>query len=225
MAVSNHLLLSTKAEEDSKDDLLSALSNIAYAIPSEPITKPLPVPEPVKKKRSRFFYKPTRSLFDEVQEHKAATRAPISTLEYVDQETEERTEVYRSELPPVLAKNIEVVREFFLNEVDPLILGVQGGTAQALDVVQKTLNSAVDPLPFAQFERMVAHARLYKMASFITKYMKLPKTMVDDLMYAVQPKKEVMIIGPNADERGGPRRHERIAAAQKQREAEREPKS
>lgn len=222
MAVSNHLLLSTKAEEDSKDDLLSALSNIAYAIPVDVIPKPEPVAEPVKKKRNKFFYKPTRSFFEDVEDHKSITRKTVSTLEYVNKESEERAAAYREELPPALSKHIESVREFFLNEIDPLVLGVQGGTAQALDVVQKTLESAVDPMPFAQFERMVAHARLYKMASFIVKYMKLPKTMVDDLMYAVQPKKEVMIIGPNADERQGPRRHERIAAAQKQREAERE---
>lgn len=222
MAVSNHLLLSTKAEEDSKDDLLSALSNIAYAIPTEAKSKSLPVPEPVKKKRNRFFYKPTRSFFEDVQDHKTISKSVVSTLEHINNESEERADKYRTELPPVLSKNIESVREFFLHQIDPLILGVQGGTSQALDVVQKTLESAVDPTPFAQFERMVAHARLYKMAEFIVKYMKLPKSMVDDLMYAVQPKKEVMIIGPNADERTGPRRHERIAAAQKQREQERE---
>jgi hypothetical protein len=211
MAVSNHLLLSTKAEEDSKDDLLSALSNIAYAIPETSVARTVKPPVVVRKKRNRFFYKPTRSFDSDVQERKEAME-PKSALDYINTEVDERIEDYRDQLPPVLSKNIEVIREFFLNEIDPLVLGVQGGLAQAQDVVQKTLESAVDPAPFAQFERMVAHARLYKMATFIAKYMKLPKSAVDDLLYAVQPKKEVMIIGPHADERGGPRRHERVAA-------------
>jgi hypothetical protein len=218
MAVSNHLLLSTKAEEDSKDDLLSALSNIAYSMPAEPEQAAqrgsTPV-EPPRKKRNRFFYMPTSSFFDDVQERKKETQPTPAGLEYVNQEVEERVAGYRKELPPSLADSITAVREFFLKEVDPLVLGVQGGLAQAQDVVQKTLDSAVDPMPFAQFERMVAHARLYKMAAFIVKYMKLPKSAMDDLLYAVQPKKEVMIIGPNTEEQQqrGPRRHERIAEA------------
>lgn len=217
MAVSNHLLLSTKAEEDSKDDLLSALSNIAYVTPQASVARTTKPPVVVRKKRNRFFYKPTRSFSEDVAERKASTEPP-STLDYINQEVEDRTEAYRDQLPPSLSKNISTVREFFLNEIDPLVLGVQGGLAQAQDVVQKTLDSAVDPLPFAQFERMVAHARLYKMASFIAKYMKLPKTAIDDLLYAVQPKKEVMIVGPNFDDQPrGPRRHERVAANQEQR--------
>ena len=172
----------------------------------------------VRKKRNRFFYKPTRSFSEDVAERKASVEQPATTLDFINQEVEDRTEAYRDQLPPSLSKNISTVREFFLNEVDPLVLGVQGGLAQALDVVQKTLDSAVDPLPFAQFERMVAHARLYKMASFIVKYMKLPKTAIDDLLYAVQPKKEVMIVGPSLDDQQrGPRRHERVAAVQEQR--------
>jgi hypothetical protein len=120
-------------------------------------------------------------------------------LDTINGEVENRIKTYATELPPELQKHIEEVREFFIKEIAPKTLAVQGGTAQALDVVQKTINSAVDPALFAQFERMVAQARLYKMADFVVTYMGLPASVAEDLIHSVTPKKEVMFMAPNFD--------------------------
>lgn len=205
MAVSNHLMLSTKAEEDSKDDLLSALSTMAYALPTvtevprkkkkkKLVTRNRTDPPP--KRRSRFFYVPTDSIVEEVTERKQMTE-PASGLESVNAEVEKRVVSFSNELPPELQAHIEKVREFFVTEIAPKTLAVQGGTAQALDVVQRTINSAIDPSPFAQFERMVAQARLYKMASFVASYMGLPKSVEAALIESVTPKKEVVFMSPD----------------------------
>src|ERR1700748_1745341 len=158
--VANHLMLSTKAEEDGKDDLLSALTVLAYPTPQvnevrkkkkKLIKKE--VPKEVKKHRSRFFYKPTVSIAEEVAIRKE-TVVPTTSLETINGEVDSRVKTYVQELPNELQQHIETVREFFIKEIAPRTLAVQGGTAQALDVVQKTINSAIDPQPFAQFERM-----------------------------------------------------------------------
>lgn len=203
MSVANHLMLSTKGEEDSKDDLLSALTTLAYAtpVPVQPVKKKkkklLTKEVPKTKHRSRFFYKPTSSLTEDVEVRKASI-VPTA-LDTINGEVENRVKTYATELPPELQKHIEQVREFFIKEIAPKTLAVQGGTAQALDVVQKTINSAVDPALFAQFERMVAQARLYKMADFVVTYMGLPASVAEDLIHSVTPKKEVMFMAPNFD--------------------------
>ncbi len=203
MAV-NHLILSTQKEEEAADDLLSALTTLAYSTPVREQPKKLikkkkkkvqPKPLTESNRRSRFFYTPTISIADEV----AAAR-PISeprVLEAVNAEVDARVATYSQELPPALQPNIEAVREYFVSQVAPKTLAVQAGTAQALDVIQRTLNTAIDPQPFAQFERMVAQARLIKMARFVAEYMELPATAVPDLVESITPKKEMMIFHPH----------------------------
>lgn len=218
MAV-NHLMLSTKADEDEADDLFSALTSLAYVTP-EPKDDEKRTPTKKKKKkrvveqrkhRSRFFFTPTESIVTEVEERKQSlVKTPV---EAINQEVEDRVTSYTQELPAQLRTNIEAVREFFVKEIDPKVLGVQGGTGQAMDVVQRTINSPVDLSQFAQFERMVRHARLHKMAAFVVDYMGLPKSVAADLIASVEPKKEVMMIGP--DHFNEDRRHTRQAAPQK----------
>jgi hypothetical protein len=214
----NHLILSTQKEEEAADDLLSALTTLAYATPQVQSTDP-EQQQPkklIKKKkkrveprtesrhRSQFFYMPTVSIADEVEAAKPISEPKV--LEAVNAEVDSRVSLYSKELPTALQPNIEAVREYFVSHVAPKTLAVQAGTAQALDVIQRTLNTAIDPAPFAQFERMVAQARLIKMAGFVADYMQLPATAVADLVDSVTPKKEVMIFHPNmGDERRPPK--------------------
>lgn len=196
------LMLSSKQEEDAADELLLALTSLAKVIPVEkPKKKKKKVdtsaatPE-MKKHRSRFFFKPTQSFAASVQDQKDAL-APAEPLENENAEVDARVKSYLNELPISIQPNIEEVREFFIDAIAPKTLAVQAATAQALDVIQRTLNAAIDPKPFAQFERMVDQARLYKMAEFVATYMGLPKSSVAELVNSVEPKKEMMIFHPD----------------------------
>lgn len=209
MAV-NHLMLSTKIEEDRADDLLSALTTMAYARPElakpkKKLKKKVRAVEPTitKKHRSRFFFIPTNSIVDEIEAAKPVSEPKV--LEAVNAEVEARVVTYTGELPKQLQPRIEAVREYFVNEILPKVLAVGAGTAQALDVVQRTLGTEVNPQQFAQFERMVERARLIKMASFVTEYMDLPATYAPDLVDSVTPKKEVMFMSPLPGDERRPR--------------------
>lgn len=193
---SSTLLLSTKKEEDAADTLLAALTTIAHASPVEES-------KPKKTRRSRFFYRPSVSFQEDIDERKQISK-PVP-VDLVDQEVQERLNTYKTELPTKLTANIDRVREFFLKEIAPLTLAGQSGAGQARDVVQRLLNAEIDGTPFAQYDRMLAIATTIKMAREITKYMGLPAAMAENLLDSIQPKKEVaFMMPPPPEERRGP---------------------
>jgi hypothetical protein len=215
------LLLSTKQEEETKDEMLLALSRIASVSTSFPKKKKkkkkLVRAEPVEAPRfkSRFFFRPTPSIAQQVEEAKAAAE-PHSDLEIINETIVDRSKSYSTELPGVLKSEIDKVREFWLQEMGPQLLGSNPGTLQALDVMQQTIDGPVTDPAFSQFEKMVEHARLFKMANFIVKHMGLPKAIVPDLIHSVQPRKEMMIVGPSYDDMGRTPRHARNEQAKQE---------
>jgi len=201
----NHLLLTDVKKEEADDELLASLTNIAYKTPVEQPTTKVQNPERTQSKRkSRFFFRPTKSFTSEV-EYSKQSLAPrdSSAITVLDAEVEKRKLAYDKELPKALNDNIKAVREFFLTEIGPLALAAQAGTVQASQVMQRTLNTEVDTQAFIQFERMVGKASTIKMARFIASYLKLPTRTVEELLQIVQPPapKEVMLINNPLEER------------------------
>lgn len=186
---SNALLMGTKKQEEQADELLAALSSIAtpMATKEEP-AKVLPL------RRSRFFYRPTLSIEQEVELQKEALKP--REIQAFNKEVETRKTKYEEELPVSMQKNIETVREFWLKELAPLTLGAQAGAMQAKDVAQQVLGAAIGEEPFAKFIRMVELGSTMVTARFITKYLKLPKDLAFELAEKINPKREVVFMPP-----------------------------
>lgn len=209
MAV-NHLLLTDVQKEEEADDLLASLTNIAYKTPQSEVEEvPKEVPKKKDKRKSQFFYNPTLSFTAEIDKHKHKKGKPRTTaVTILDEEVEERKKDYGKKLPPMLKGNIEKVREFFLQEIGPLALAAQAGTTQASQVLQRTLNTEINNLPFIQFEHMINKASAIKMAHFVAKYLGLPVRTVEELLRTVQPQqpKEVVFMNSNPwDDRRSPK--------------------
>lgn len=190
----------TVGEEKEADDLLSALTVIAHNIETKP--KAIKKKKVVKKEskfRSRFFYRPTNSLSQDVAALKK-NNAQRSSVDLIDEEVTRRLAQYDKELPDSLRENLEAVREFFLQELGPLLLGAQAGTTQAQEVVKRLLNANVRTEPFIQFERMLNTAASIKMAKFIASYTSLSESEVKRLLDEVAPKKEVYFPIPSLGE-------------------------
>jgi hypothetical protein len=211
MAV-NHLLLTDVKKEEEADDLLASLTSIAYKTPQSE-AEPPPVESPKKKakekKSNRFFYSPTMSFDEEVTKRKKRKgNRHESVVTILDREVEDRRKTYSKELPKTIKDNIENVREFFLQEIGPLALAAQAGTTQATQVMQRTLNTEINTVPFVQFENMVSKASSIKMARFVAKYLGLPARTVETLLQTAQPAqpKEVYFMGGSPwDERRRPK--------------------
>jgi hypothetical protein len=184
-------------DEARQDAVLSNLTNMAYGGGKKPMTRP------VRNRRDNnpFFYYRTESFAEAVGIQKAAVEPQKQAMQHIDQEVEDRLKSYEKELSATLEQNIEKVREFFLKEIDPLSLGIQGGTAQVHALMTRIFPDGIDTEQFVQFVHMAKQARKIKMANFITGYMGLELSDAERIIDSLTPKKEVLMIGPNADER------------------------
>jgi hypothetical protein len=185
------------ADEARQDAVLSGLTNMAYGGGKKPITRPVRN----RRENNPFFYYRTESFAEAVGIQKAIVEPQKQAMQHIDQEVEDRLKTYEKELASSLEENIEKVREFFLTEIDPLSLGIQGGTAQVHSLMTRIFPDGVDTEQFVQFVHMAKQARKIKMANFITGYMGLELSDAERIMDSLTPKKEVLMIGPNADER------------------------
>lgn len=183
-------------DEARQDAVLSGLTNMAYGG-----KKPMTRPPRTRRESNPFFYYRTESFAEAVGIQKAIVEPQKQAMQHIDQEVEDRLKTYEKELSESLEKNIESVREFFLKEVDPLSLGIQGGTAQVHSLMTRIFPDGIDTEQFVQFVHMAKQARKIKMANFITRYMGLELSDAEKIIDSLTPKKEVLMIGPNADER------------------------
>jgi len=167
----------------------------AMAEPVRPVATPAPAVDAPRKFRSRFFYRLPESTKEEVTRLKAATansrRRASQTIEDVIQR---RVDAYKDEFPDYVTKNIDKVREFFLNEINPLLLASSTGAAQAQDVIQKMLGITVDGAPYVHFDKLVRRAVQARMAKFIGSFFKVdPEALTVET--PVQPKEVVFLNG------------------------------
>jgi hypothetical protein len=191
-------------DEARQDAVLSGLTNMAYGGGKKPMTRPVRN----RREKNPFFYYRTESFSEAVGIQKATVEPQKQAMQHIDQEVEDRLKTYEKELPVTLEKNIEAVREFFLKDVDPLSLGIQGGTAQVHSLMTRIFPDGIDTEQFVQFIHMAKQARKIKMANFIAAYMGLDVSDAERIADSLTPRKEVLMIGPNADERIAQQPHE-----------------
>lgn len=188
MSAGSHLIGASKVEQDSKDELMAALTTLA-----RPLGLHAPIPNELRRKhKSRFFFTPTSSVVQEVEESKKAM-APKKMIHVTD-EVDERTKQLGVELPPVLQTHITRVREYFLTQLTPRILAISVGAEQAKQAIQQLLDTEVDPGPFIQFEQMARYATRIKMAQYLTRHFKLPPDKAQDLVDALTPIRREMLV-------------------------------
>ncbi len=184
-------------DEARQDAVLSGLTNMAYSGGKKPVTRPVRN----RRESNPFFYHRTESFAEAVGIQKASMEPQKKAMQHIDQEVEDRLKTYEKELSISLEKNIEAVREFFLKDIDPLSLGIQGGTAQVHSLMTRIFPDGIDTEQFVQFVHMAKQARKIKMANFIASYMGLGVSEAERIADSLTPRKEVLMIGPNADER------------------------
>jgi len=161
-------------ELDKEDALMAALTNLAYSS-KEDLAKKVKPPKIKKPKGSRsskfWFTMSTVEIEVEEQKQKMLPQA----LEHIDANVAARLKKYKTELSPELKSNIETVREFFLTELAPLTIATNGGVTQAKEVVQRLLDTEVDPSLLDKFNNMANRAAVMRLALFVVEYFKLPK--------------------------------------------------
>ncbi len=183
IAASDLILTDTEGEA-AADELLAALSDLAYATPTTTV-------RPKRKFKSRFFFRISRAIAVDVAEHKKRSTAKV--MEHVDAEVEKRLKTYKTEAPEAIATNIKSVREFFLNVIGPRSLASSAGSSQAREVVQRLLNTEIDATQFDKFERMSHEAVNILMAKFVAQYYGLPVKAAYRILVSIQPRQPMSL--------------------------------
>jgi hypothetical protein len=175
----NSLVPLTQEDMDNQDQLLASLMDIARSTAPKIVLKK-------KRFKSRFFFRITRSVHDDVEVRKKQL-AP-KTLTHVDSEVEQHLKDYRKYIPKELEANISQVREFFLREIAPITLAADAGAVQAKEVVKRLVKSDVDGTQFEKFERMMAHAVDIKMARFVARQLGMTAKEATEILLRMQPR-------------------------------------
>lgn len=180
---SSVLLGKSQEELDREDQLLSALSNLAYSVKETPDSGY----DPSRKRTSRFWFK--LETTDQFVVKRKKSLAP-KAVEHIDAEITDRLKTYEKELSPVLKDKINQVREFFLTEIAPLTLATSGGAIQSRAVAERMLDTEVDSAIFARFENMANRAATIKLGLFVLDYFGLPHSHFNELLGGGQVKEK-----------------------------------
>ena len=154
-------------EAKRQDKFLSQISRIAY-VPEKDKRKPSPVKSDSKYK-SRFFFHVDDK--DELSVIEASVKAKPKE-EPINIEILKRSDQYAKELPASLRDAITQIREFFLKEIAPKSIALQGGLAQAKAVIEQQVGE-VDASEMSWAEKFAVHSSKLRVLRFIKELFEL----------------------------------------------------
>lgn len=174
-----------------QSELLQGLSQVAKARPKP---KPRLLP-PSKSRRSRFFYSLPPTEDDLIAERKRLVSKKPEHDQDIESYIREMAKAYKGTLPAQLEKSIDEVRQFFLNEINPLILGSLYGRAQAQSILVQALGQEVDvSTPNSKFERVMSRAIDTKMVNFMSTFFGVSRKELLEAMQTETPPREVLFL-------------------------------
>lgn len=176
---------------EQQDKFLSRLSTIAYAKDSV-VSKS----NKASKYKSEFFFHVDEE--DEIQIIKDKVYAKEAE-EPVNTELILRSEKYADELPAELKDKIERVREFFLCEIAPISIALQGGLSQAKTIIEQQVGE-IDASEMMLAERFAAQSSKIRVMRFISDMFGLTQEESEKLYdLTLQPKQPQLFMLPNQE--------------------------
>ena len=187
----NPLIGATSQQQDARNAILNRIGQLAYAVPTTHEKKPEVESEDDLFSAPPFFVLPN----DFAEANKNNTGIQSLPEEPFNAEIVTKTETYKDQVGDPVKVNIELVSDFILNEITPLLLGLDGGVTQARSVIQNTI-SDVDQYPFTALELLTREAVKIKLGAFIKGYFDLSDTDVEDLVAKILPPKQREVVVP-----------------------------
>lgn len=186
----NPLIGVSTEQQDAHNAILNRIGQLAFAVPTAP-------PEEQEEDEKELFSSPFFFVLpdDYAEANKNSTGIESLPEEPFNVEILAKTEVYKNEVGEPVKSNIELVSDFILNEITPLLLGLDGGVTQARSVIQNTI-SDVDQYPFTALELLTREAVKLKLGAFIKTYFDLSDTDVENLVAKILPPKQREVVVP-----------------------------
>lgn len=187
----NPLIGVDTAEQDARNAILNRIGQLAFAVHTPKKEEAATVEEDDLFSAPCFFVLPD----DYAEANKNNTGLESLPEEPFNVEILAKTEMYKHEVGLPVKVNIDLVSDFILNEITPLLLGLDGGVTQARSVIQNTI-SDVDQYPFTALELLTREAVKLKLGAFIKGYFDLSDTAVEDLVAKILPPKQREVVVP-----------------------------
>lgn len=186
----NPLIGASTEQQDAHNAILNRIGQLAFAVPAAPS-------EEQEEDEKELFSSPFFFVLpdDYAEANKNSTGIESLPEEPFNVEILAKTEVYKNEVGEPVKSNIELVSDFILNEITPLLLGLDGGVTQARSVIQNTI-SDVDQYPFTALELLTREAVKLKLGAFIKTYFDLSDTDVENLVAKILPPKQREVVVP-----------------------------
>lgn len=176
---------------EQQDKFLSRLSTIAYAKDNS-VNKS----SRASKYKSEFFFHVDEE--DEIQIIKDNVYAKEAE-DPVNTELILRSEKYATELPAELKDKIERVREFFLLEIAPTAIALQGGLSQAKSIIEQQVGE-IDASEMMLAERFAAQSSKIRVMRFIADMFDLTQDEAEKLYdLTLLPKQTQLFMLPQQD--------------------------
>ena len=108
----------------------------------------------------------------------AEIKDPLSTRTPLNKALLEQAKLYRKQLPSLMEKHVDEVKQFFLNEIAPLLLSTSNGLQDAREILASALEEepAVSTY-FSRIEKAVDTAVEIRILNFVSKLSGLDPTM------------------------------------------------
>lgn len=163
----------TVDESVAQDKFLSQIARIAY-VPKGKVSNP--VKSDTKYKSRFFFHVDEKNELDVLEENlnKKIQEDPINI------EILKRSDLYAKELPTSLKSDIIKIREFFLKEIAPKSIALQGALAQAKSVIEQQVGE-IDSSEMMWAEKFAAHSAKLRVLRFIKSLFELTDSEAEKL--------------------------------------------
>jgi hypothetical protein len=143
-------------------------------------------------RRSKFWFRLGGPTAEE--QRQAAFDQPLPVP--VDQEIITRAAKYQRSLPKQLESQIKLVREFFLQEIAPLLVAGSTGVLQAKEVMAKALGSEVDDTSEFFFNQLMTKAVNLKLSKFVSSFFHLDERDTQYLLNQLNYRRTLTLEAP-----------------------------
>jgi hypothetical protein len=174
-------LVGSEEEIEGKKQLLKRLSNLAYSKGEKTDTE--------RKRTSRFFFVVPSEFAVENKNKVGNESLPQDPF---NAELESRLNLYQDTIGKPVLGNSEIVREFILRKITPLLIGLDVGVDGARTIIHSTV-ADVDNYPFLTLELLTREAVKMKLADFVCSYFGLQKKEAEVLIAKIAPTRPLVI--------------------------------
>lgn len=188
----NPLIGSSESELESKAEFLNRLSSIAKPSKNASyvnVTKS-------RRKSKHYFHVPAEFA----EENKNDVGYSHLAEEPDNLDIMYATEKYQHKIGLPVGENLDIVSDFLLKEIIPLLLGLDAGVEKTKAILHNTLGD-IDNYPFVSLELLTREAVKKKLSEFIAEYFGFPKEDALYLAEKVVPKQPLVMLNQKYEDK------------------------